>query len=201
MKRKLKEKSKKKEKAPQPPIEEEKESEVEELEEVSGESEEENIAEEETKEFAQRSVYHSHDLDEITQKLQDQFYNRLNSKKLIKRQGKVPFVEHCSIYNPGIVVLPENDAVHKDLKRELWFYNLTIQDAKKGIETLMQSGVKIGRPDDFFAEMMKSDEQMKKIKAKLLKQEEKIKQFEEKKLRIDNKKFRNLIIYLISFRS
>ena len=55
---------------------------------------------------------------------------------------------------------------------------------------LMQSGTKIGRPDDYFAEMLKSDEHMKKIKQKLLKQEEKIKQFESKRLRLDNKKFR-----------
>uniref|UniRef100_A0A7S3KNM9 rRNA-processing protein EBP2 n=1 Tax=Euplotes crassus TaxID=5936 RepID=A0A7S3KNM9_EUPCR len=58
---------------------------------------------------------------------------------------------------------------------------------------LMQSGVKIGRPDDFFAEMMKSDLQMRKIKQKLLKQEEKIKQFEARRLRLDNKKFHRRI--------
>jgi rRNA-processing protein EBP2 len=58
---------------------------------------------------------------------------------------------------------------------------------------LLQAKVKIGRPDDYFAEMMKSDEHMRKIKAKILKQEEKIKQFEEKKLRLDNKKFHKRI--------
>lgn len=144
--------------------------------------------------FTQKKVYKSNQLDTLIQNLKDDFYNRLHSKRLIKRQGKVPFVEHMSLINDGIVVLPENEAIHKDLKRELWFYNLTLQDTKKGIEMLLQSNVKIGRPDDYFAEMLKSDEHMRKIKAKILKQEEKIKQFEEKRLRFDNKKFRKLLI-------
>ena len=67
---------------------------------------------------------------------------------------------------------------------------------------LIQSNVKIGRPNDYFAEMLKSDEHMRKIKQKVLKQEEKIKQFEEKKLRIDNKKFRrSLSILTFLYRS
>ena len=66
---------------------------------------------------------------------------------------------------------------------------------------LLQSGERIGRPNDFFAEMMKSDEHMKKIKAKFLKQEEKIKRFEEKRLRLDNKKFRKQTIFNFNHRS
>ena len=47
----------------------------------------------------------------------------------------------------------------------------------------------ISRPDDFFAEMLKSDEHMAKVKGRLLKQQTKIKTFEEKKARAENKKF------------
>ena len=137
----------------------------------------------------------------LTEKLKDEFYNRLNSKKLIKKQGKVPFVEHMTVVNDTIVVLPDNAAVHNDLKRELWFYNMTLQNAKKGVEMLIQSNVKIGRPNDYFAEMFKPDEHIRKIKQKILKQEEKIKRFEEKKLRIDNKKFRKLYSLIFQHRS
>lgn len=160
-----------------------------------GEGDEEELKEEI---FQQKNVYRSKDLDEMTQKLKDDFYNRLNSKKLIKRQGKIPFVEHLSLINDSIVVLPENAAVHNDLKRELCFYNLTLQDTQKAIEMLLQANVKIGRPDDYFAEMMKSDEHMRKIKAKVLKQEEKIKRFEDKKLRLDNKKFRKFRMLIMA---
>lgn len=152
-----------------------------------GEGDQEELKEET---FQQQNVYRSKELDEMTKKLKDDFYNRLNSKKLIKKQGKIPFVEHMTLINDGIVVLPENAAVHNDLKRELCFYNLTLQDTQKAIEMLLQANVKIGRPNDYFAEMMKSDEHMRKIKAKVLKQGEKIRRFEDKKLRLDNKKFR-----------
>jgi rRNA-processing protein EBP2 len=174
----------------------EREQEDEELESGAEEGEGELLSEHETEaleEFGQRNVYKSTELDALTKKLKGQFYNRLNSRKLIKRQGKVPFIEHMSIINETTVVLPENNQVHKDLRRELCFYNSTLQDTKNAIAMLIQSGVKIGRPDDYFAEMMKSDEHMRKIKSKILKQGEKIKQFEEKKLRTDNKKFRKFI--------
>jgi rRNA-processing protein EBP2 len=54
---------------------------------------------------------------------------------------------------------------------------------------LIQSKVPIARPDDFFAEMLKSDEQMKSVKSRLLSQQQKIKAFEDKKTRSENKKF------------
>lgn len=41
----------------------------------------------------------------------------------------------------------------------------------------------ISRPDDFFAEMLKTDEHMGKVKSRLMHQQSKIKTFEEKKLR------------------
>ena len=80
----------------------------------------------------------------------------MESAKLVKR-NKVPFVEHLCVLNPSEVVLPEKQDIHDDLKWELIFYNMTLEDAKKGVEYLLQSKVKIGRPDDFFAEMFKSD--------------------------------------------
>lgn len=47
----------------------------------------------------------------------------------------------------------------------------------------------ISRPDDFFAEMLKNDTHMVKVKSRLLRQSVKIKTFEEKKLKQENKKF------------
>ena len=59
----------------------------------------------------------------------------------------------------------------------------------KGMQFLVQSKVPISRPDDFFAEMLKSDTHMANVKSRLLKQQVKIKTFEEKKQRAENKKF------------
>ena len=72
-------------------------------------------------------------------------------------------------------------------------YNLTRENVKKGMEILVQSSIPISRPDDFFAEMLKSDTQMAKVKSRLMSQQQKIQSFEEKKQRLENKKFHKAI--------
>ena len=59
----------------------------------------------------------------------------------------------------------------------------------KGMQFLVQSNVPISRPDDFLAEMLKTDGHMASVKSRILKQQVKMKTFEEKKARTDNKKF------------
>ena len=63
----------------------------------------------------------------------------------------------------------------------------------KGMQFLVQSNVPISRPDDFFAEMLKTDSHMADVKSRILRQQVKIKSFEEKKQRADNKKFHKAI--------
>ena len=63
----------------------------------------------------------------------------------------------------------------------------------KGMQFLVQSNVPISRPDDFFAEMLKTDQHMADVKSRILRQQVKIKSFEEKKQRADNKKFHKAI--------
>ena len=58
----------------------------------------------------------------------------------------------------------------------------------QAMKFLIQSRVPIARPDDFLAEMLKSDEQMAAVKQRLLKQQTKIKTFEENKTKAENKK-------------
>lgn len=173
-----------------------------------GESDEESEKDEQDKknpnikyeEFTQKAVYKSDALDASIQALKDGFYSRLDSKKLIKRDGKIPFTEHMAMVNDSIVVLPANENVHNDLKRELCFYNLTLLDTKEAMKILLQANVKIGRPNDYFAEMFKPDDHMRKVKSKILKQEEKIKRFEERKLRVDNKRFRKWFLNFLNYR-
>jgi rRNA-processing protein EBP2 len=59
--------------------------------------------------------------------------------------------------------------INEDIKREITFYNQTREDVVKGMKFLIQSNTPISRPDDFFAEMLKSDEHMAKVKGRLLK--------------------------------
>jgi rRNA-processing protein EBP2 len=57
--------------------------------------------------------------------------------------------------------------VNDDLKRELAFYAQCLEAANEGRRLLLKEGVPFTRPNDYFAEMVKSDEHMGKIKAKL----------------------------------
>lgn len=64
--------------------------------------------------------------------------------------------------------------INDDIKREIVFYNNTRENVMKGMQILVQAKVPISRPDDFFAEMLKDDAHMIKVKAKLLAQQKKI---------------------------
>jgi rRNA-processing protein EBP2 len=56
----------------------------------------------------------------------------------------------------------------KNILLSSFSYNMTRENVKKGMEILVQAKVPISRPDDFFAEMLKSDEHMAKVKSRLL---------------------------------
>lgn len=90
-------------------------------------------------------------------------------------------------------MIPEGLSVHDDIKREVAFYNMTRENVKKGMEILVQAKIPISRPDDFFAEMLKSDEHMAKVKSRLLQQQQKVQTFEEKRQKLENKKFHKAI--------
>eukprot|EP01117_Protostelium_nocturnum_P004165 TRINITY_DN1546_c1_g1_i2.p1 TRINITY_DN1546_c1_g1~~TRINITY_DN1546_c1_g1_i2.p1 ORF type:complete len:248 (-),score=100.20 TRINITY_DN1546_c1_g1_i2:2-745(-) len=76
-----------------------------------------------------------------------------------------------------------------DLNREKTFYSNTIQAVNEGVRLLLKNKISFRRPTDYFAEMLKSDEQMKKVKGALLKQKEDIESAEERRRRRDQKKF------------
>lgn len=128
--------------------------------------------------------------------MKQNFYNRLESKKLIRKAGRIPFTEHMSVTNENPIKMGEAAEalkINDDIKREIVFYNNTRENVMKGMQILVQAKVPISRPDDFFAEMLKDDAHMIKVKAKLLAQQKKIYKFEEKKSKQENKKFHKAI--------
>jgi len=48
--------------------------------------------------------------------------------------------------------------INSEIKREVAFYNSARENVIKGMEILVQAKVPIERPDDFFAEMLKTDD-------------------------------------------
>ena len=86
-------------------------------------------------------------------------------------------------------IIPPNLNPDDDIKRELIFYNIAKENAIKGMIQLKQLGEKINRPDDYFVEMLKSDEQMLKVKKQIINEQQYIKKFEAKKQKMQNIKF------------
>ena len=85
--------------------------------------------------------------------------------------------------------IPENLNPDDDIKRELIFYNIAKENAIQGMIQLKKLGEKINRPDDYFVEMLKSDEQMMKVKKQIINEQQYIKKFEAKKQKMQNIKF------------
>jgi len=62
----------------------------------------------------------------------------------------------------------EDNLANNDFKRELKLYRQAQAAVLIGIPRLHKLGIKTKRPDDYFAEMAKSDDHMKKVREKLL---------------------------------
>jgi len=62
----------------------------------------------------------------------------------------------------------EGDTVHNDFKRELTFYRQAQATVLEVIPRLKSMGIPTKRPDDYFAQMAKTDDHMNKIREKLV---------------------------------
>ncbi|KAI9226401.1 MAG: putative rRNA-processing protein ebp2 [Piptocephalis tieghemiana] len=98
----------------------------------------------------------------------------------------LPFMEHMTVDSsvPTVVEDAEND-----LEREMAFYRQALEGAMKGREQLKAVDYPITRPDDYYAEMLKNDEHMEKVRQRLLEEAASMKASEAAKRLRDLKKF------------
>jgi rRNA-processing protein EBP2 len=98
----------------------------------------------------------------------------------------LPWIETMTITStePVVVEDPKDDMV-----RELAFYQQALEAAKLGRELVKKAGVDFSRPEDYFAEMLKSDEHMAKIRQRLLDEGASVKASEDAKRQRQLKKF------------
>jgi rRNA-processing protein EBP2 len=73
------------------------------------------------------------------------------------------------------------DDVDDDLERELAFYNQAMDGAKQAIQRFEKAGVRWQRPGDYYAEMVKSDEHMARVKEQLLYEQKVIEEAEQRR--------------------
>ncbi|KAL2361650.1 hypothetical protein RJZ56_005467 [Blastomyces dermatitidis] len=99
---------------------------------------------------------------------------------------QTPFSEHNSLTSTEPIDVPDpND----DLTRELAFYTVCVSAAKSARDQLKKEGIPFSRPTDYFAEMVKSDEHMGRVKKKLFDEAAAKKASAEAKRQRDLKKF------------
>ncbi|KAJ3042675.1 rRNA-processing protein and EBNA1-binding protein ebp2, partial [Rhizophlyctis rosea] len=85
----------------------------------------------------------------------------------IAPQSEPPFIDRLTITSP--TAIPDEPALASDdLKREFAFYSQALHAATQARKLITAAGVKFSRPEDFFAEMIKSDEHMAKVRQRLL---------------------------------
>ncbi|KAI5293187.1 rRNA-processing protein and EBNA1-binding protein ebp2 [Ascosphaera acerosa] len=97
-----------------------------------------------------------------------------------------PFSEHNSLISSTPLEVPD---VHDDLQRELAFYTVCQAGAKEARRLLIKEGIPFSRPRDYFAEMVKTDEHMGKIKKQLFEEAAAKKASAEAKKQRELKKF------------
>jgi len=97
---------------------------------------------------------------------------------------EIPWIETL-LLTVGKVELKDAE---DDLVREKLFYDMALTAANTGLDRLHQEGTPYTRPDDFFAEMIKTDNHMSKVKSVLLKEKRHIEEAQQRtKIRMQRK--------------
>lgn len=81
------------------------------------------------------------------------------------------------------------DDPNDDIERELAFHEMALAATKRAIKTFENQTIPWLRPTDYYAEMVKSDEHMARVKEQLIFEEKKIREAEQRRKLRDGKKF------------
>jgi rRNA-processing protein EBP2 len=176
--------------------EEEEQEEEEQVEEEEGEEEEEEEEEEiEEEEKAEEEEVPLSDveLDDDADVVPHQ-RTTVNNKTALKQalasialpRNKLPFFETLTFTSDAPISLKD---IYDDLERELAFYRQGLAAASFARTALKKEKIPFTRPIDYFAEMVKTDEHMDKLKAKLVEDETAKKASQEARRQRELKKF------------
>jgi len=97
-----------------------------------------------------------------------------------------PWIERLEVVSSDPI---DVENVHDDFQRELTIFEATLKGVKEAQAKLDRLNFPHRRPDDFLAEMIKTDDHMKKVRVRLLQEKQRIEEFEEKKKQKEMKKF------------
>ncbi|XP_068675751.1 probable rRNA-processing protein EBP2 [Montipora foliosa] len=80
-------------------------------------------------------------------------------------------------------------SIHDDFQREMRFYKQAQVAMRKGLNKLKQLGIPSKRPEDYFAEMLKTDDHMQRVRGRLLSKQQAMERSEKAKKQREMKKF------------
>jgi len=125
------------------------------------------------------------------------FINNVNALKesLNSFQSSLPWSERLDIVAEAAPLAPElsmeiteqqqffkagkiNEVALNDFKRETMFHRQAQSAVMRGIKLLIKNNISTHRPEDYFAEMFKSDEHMQKVRHALLQRKTSLEQTE-----------------------
>ncbi|KAJ2779181.1 RRNA processing protein [Coemansia javaensis] len=101
-------------------------------------------------------------------------------------QSGLEWIQRCDITSAAPIVV---DSIENDLERELKFYEQGLEAAIQAKRLVQKAGVPFARPDDYFAEMVKTDAHMARIRQKLLSEQKGIENAEEAKKQRELRKY------------
>lgn len=107
------------------------------------------------------------------------------------KEKKMDWIEHMSVtwdQSAEADLAAQGASSEDDLKRELSFYKQAMHAAVLGRQRVLTAGVPFSRPSDYFAEMVKSDAHMERMRQTLLDERAGIKASEEAKRQRELKK-------------
>ncbi|KAK0544953.1 rRNA-processing protein EBP2 [Tilletia horrida] len=106
------------------------------------------------------------------------------------KMAKLPWIETMTVvWNKSVEEEVGEDGKDDDLRRELAFYQQALHGAVEGRKLVEASGTPFSRPTDYFAEMVKTDAHMERVRQRLLDERAGIKASEDAKRQRELKKF------------
>ncbi|KAI9508749.1 eukaryotic rRNA processing [Russula earlei] len=137
----------------------------------SASEDEEQVEEEEASEAGDEIALDDEDVDSVDQdaipQRKVQVDNKIALERIrdtIKLDPSLPWTETLMISFPETIDVDVND----DLNRELAFYKQALHGAKAARALATDHRLPFTRPDDFFAEMVKTDAHMERIRQRLV---------------------------------
>ncbi|KVI04583.1 Eukaryotic rRNA processing [Cynara cardunculus var. scolymus] len=113
-----------------------------------------------------------------------------NKDGILDKLGDISWPEDVEwIHKLSLDINQEQEVdVNDDLNRELAFYTQALEGTRQAFVKFQTMGLPFLRPSDYYAEMVKTDSHMEKIKGRLLVEKRRIEEAEERRKARDNKK-------------